>query len=176
MHETDPGRTISGTSAAALLERLDRTLAHEIPISAALGIRPLRYDGLELTLAAPLAPNLNHKQTAFGGSLYCAAVLAGWGLLHLQWLRSAGTDEALPQIVIQEANIDYRRAVDGDFEAVCRWPVGLDPQRIARMLERRGRARAELEVRIGPEADPAIAFAGRYVLLSGNHARPMAAG
>lgn len=171
MTRDNTDQRLSSTAAAALLQGLGATLAGEIPISQALGIRPLRYDGAELVLGAPLEPNLNHKHTAFGGSLYCASVLAGWGLLHLQWRQAARPSQATAQIVIQDANIDYRHAVEGDFEAVCPWPVDFDPQRLWRALERRGRARIELAVRIGPPADPAVRFTGRYVVLAGGHAQ-----
>jgi len=171
MTDDDAEHTLPRTAASALLEELGATLAGEIPISRALGIHPLRYDGTELALGAPLEPNLNHKHTAFGGSLYCAAVLAGWGLLHLQWRQAAASTGPMAQIVIQNADIDYRHAVEGDFEAVCPWPVDSDPQRLWRTLERRGRARIELAVHIGPAADPAVRFSGRYVVLAGRHAQ-----
>lgn len=169
---TDPER--STDTAPGLLEELQTVLAHEIPVSEALGIRPLRYDGTELVLSAPLAPNLNHKQTAFGGSLYCAAVLAGWGLLHLFLRRRLERDHPRTHIVIQQASIDYRHPVDDDFVAVCRWPAHLDDERLLRMLARRGRARAELDVYIGSDNDPAVTFSGRYVIHSGTLQPPSA--
>jgi len=170
----EPG--IPTDAASALLEELQAVLAHEIPASKALGIRPLRYDGTQLALAAPLAPNLNHKQTAFGGSLYCAAVLAGWGLLHLFLRRRLERGHPHAHIVIQQADIDYRHPVNTDFEAVCRWPAHVDGERLLRMLARHGRARAELDVYIGPDSEPAVIFRGRYVIHTGTspdlHAAP----
>ena len=46
---------------------LEQLLHQDIPLTQALG------------LSLPLAANLNHKSSMFGGSLYCGAVLAGAG-------------------------------------------------------------------------------------------------
>ena len=81
-----------------------------------MGIRVASFDGASLILDAPLDPNLNHKSTAFGGSLYSIAVLCGWGLLHLK-LAEARLHK---HIVIQESNIRYLHPVVQDLHAECR--------------------------------------------------------
>ena len=63
--------------------RLQSTLHTEIPLTQTMGIKVIAYGDRQLTLKAPLQPNINHKSTAFGGSLYSIAVLSGWGLLFL---------------------------------------------------------------------------------------------
>ncbi|RYE53550.1 MAG: hypothetical protein EOP18_08925, partial [Rhizobiaceae bacterium] len=37
-----------------------------------------------VTLSAPLAPNINHRATVFGGSASAVAILSAWSLLHLR--------------------------------------------------------------------------------------------
>ena len=141
---------------AAALEQL---LHSEIPISRAMGIRVAHYDGASLSLDAPLEPNLNHKSTAFGGSLYSLAVLCGWGLLHLK-LAEARMHK---HIVIQESNIRYLHPVVQDLHAECR----LDDaafKHFLRTLERHGRARLSLDVVITQGNRPAVEFSGRYVV------------
>jgi thioesterase domain-containing protein len=143
------------TSDAAL----EHTLHDEIPISLAMGIRVANYDGVSLKLAAPLAPNLNHKCTAFGGSLYSLVVLCGWGLLHIK-LAEMGLKK---HIVIQEGNIRYLLPVDQDMLAECR----LDDaamQNFLRTLEKHGRARLSLDVLIKSDGQHAVEFSGRYVV------------
>lgn len=138
---------------------LERTLHSEIPLSQAMGIRVTAYDGTSLKLAAPLTPNINHKCTAFGGSLYSLAVLCGWGMLHIK-LAEAGLHK---HIVIQEADIRYLRPVDQDLHAECT----LDAtalQRFLRTLAKHGRARPALDVVITHNGLPAVEFAGRYVV------------
>lgn len=58
---------------------LERVLHHDIPLTRDMGMRVIDWHTHTLRLHLPLAPNVNHKSTLFGGSLYCGAVLAGWG-------------------------------------------------------------------------------------------------
>lgn len=139
--------------------RLQQTLHSDIPLTREMGITVAAYDGRQLRLAAPLAPNLNHKCTAFGGSLYSLAVLCGWGLLQLK-LEEAGLHH---HIVIQEANIEYLLPVAQDMEAECT----LDEnalQRFLTMLKKHGRARLSLEVAVRRDEQTAVKFSGRYVV------------
>jgi thioesterase domain-containing protein len=138
---------------------LERTLHDEIPLSQAMGIRVAAYDGTSLKLTAPLAPNINHKSTAFGGSLYSLAVLCGWGLLHLK-LVEAGLRK---HIVIQESNVRYLLPVDQDMQAEC----GLDDaafKRFLRTLQKHDRARLSLDVAVKQSGQAAVEFSGRYVV------------
>ncbi len=138
---------------------LERTLHSEIPLSLAMGIRVAGYDGHCLQLAAPLAPNINHKLTAFGGSLYSLAVLCGWGLLHLK-LTEAGMHK---HIVIQEGSIRYLRPVNQEMLAGC----CVNEEELAsfmRTLAKHDRARISLDVAILPGDEPALEFSGRYVV------------
>jgi thioesterase domain-containing protein len=138
---------------------LEHTLHDEIPISLAMGIRVANYDGASLRLTAPLAPNINHKSTAFGGSLYSLAVLCGWGLLHIK-LAELGLKK---HIVIQDGNIHYLRPVNADMQAECR----LDEtafKRFLHTLKRHGRARLVLDTSIQQNGQAAVSFKGSYVV------------
>ncbi len=143
----------------SLAAQLGRTLHGEIPLSRAMDIRVDGYDGRCLRLAAPLAPNINHKLTAFGGSLYSLAVLCGWGLLHLK-LAEAGLHK---HIVIQESSIRYLRPVNQEMLAEC-CVDDAELGRFLRALEKHDRARLSLDVTILLDGEPAVEFTGRYVV------------
>lgn len=140
-------------------QQLENLLHQEIPLTRALGIHAAAYDGHCLELTAPLAPNVNHKSTAFGGSLYSLAVTCGWGLVHLK-LAEAGLHK---HIVIQESSIRYLRPVTGDMRAVCCLEDGV-LDRFMRVLQKRGRARLQLDVTVSHDDQPAIEFSGKYVV------------
>ena len=57
---------------------LEQLLHQDIPLTQALGLSVLDWSHGELRLSLPLAANLNHKSSMFGGSLYSLSVLAGW--------------------------------------------------------------------------------------------------
>jgi len=148
-----------GSNGMSLAAGLESILHEEIPISQAMGVRVAGCDGSSLRLTAPLAPNINHKCTAFGGSLFSLAVLCGWGMVHLK-LAEARLHK---HIVIQESNIRYLLPVDQEMHAECRLDDAAFRQ-FMRTLERHGRARLSLDVVITHHGQPAVEFSGRYVV------------
>ena len=97
----------------------------------------------------------------FGGSLYCGAVLAGWGWLHLS-LREAGVTDG--HIVIQQGQIDYPQPVLSDALAVCTAPTAAEWDKFLALYQRRGLARIRLHSRILVDEVEAVRFSGQYVL------------
>ncbi|MEJ5863422.1 YiiD C-terminal domain-containing protein [Pseudomonas farsensis] len=142
---------------------LQSVLHSDIPLTAEMGMQVLDWQAQCLRLQLPLAPNVNHKSTMFGGSLYCAAVLAGWGWLHLR-LRELGIDDG--HIVIQEGQISYPLPVTGAAVASCPAPDEKAWDRFLAMYQRRGRARLTLETVVSNAGsdEPAVRFSGQYVL------------
>jgi len=141
--------------------RLQAALAREIPLSRAIGITVASWDGRTVTLAAPLAPNVNHQDTAFGGSLSAAATLAGWSALWLL-LDAHGLEH---RVVIQDASIEYRHPVTADFTVECALPEASTVDRFLATLRERGRARLGLVATIGSRGEELVRFEGRYVAL-----------
>jgi len=141
------------------LRELEQTLHAEIPLTRAMGVRVLRADQNGLALGAALAPNLNHKKTAFGGSLNSLATLACWGLIQLL-VRDRG--QAIT-VVIQESRAQFLKPVMRDFEAVCPLPPAAHIEKFLRMLERKGRARLALDCAIHADGEIALRFRGLFV-------------
>ena len=142
---------------------LESVLHHDIPLTRDMGLRVLDWREQQLSLYLPLDPNVNHKSTMFGGSLYCGAVLAGWGWLHLRLKEEGITDG---HIVIQEGQISYPLPVTGDATAICPAPDARVWKKFLAMYQRYGRARLVLQTRIvnaGSDID-AVTFSGQYVL------------
>jgi len=143
-----------------LAQALQETLAHEIPITQHLNIRVVSYDQSGLVLQAPLAPNINHKHTAFAGSLNSVVTLAGWGLL---WLILQEL-EISARVVIQDSTCSYLLPINDDFSAYCARPTQNQIDRLAEGLRKRGKARIELHTEIHNGPTIAVSFSGRYVL------------
>lgn len=123
-------------------------LQHEIhagiPLSQAMGFGITELDGHAISVAAPLAPNVNVHSTGFAGSLYALGILTGWGMVrHL--IRRRGLNA---ELVVAEAGIRYRAPVRGDITCRCAVPQGQAEAFIVQ-LESEGRARLVIEVSIG---------------------------
>jgi len=119
------------------IEELEKYLHENIPLSESMGVQVKMATPEQVLLAAPLAPNINHHQTVFGGSGAVLATLAAWSLLHVR----LNQEQIDAQLVIQRSSMEYDRPIHGDFEAVSRFTDGPAWHRFRSTLERRGRAR-----------------------------------
>ena len=141
--------------------QLERYLHEHIPVSRALGVRVEDAGASYVRLSAPLAPNLNHQRSAFGGSLSAVAILAAWTWLHVG-LRPTGF---VGQIVIQGNSMEYLVPVLGDFVAICRAPSDERWSVFTRTLSLRNRARIELDADVSVGDTLVASFRGQYVAL-----------
>lgn len=149
---TDPTRSPDVAAVEAYLHQ-------HIPISAAMGITVEVIEPDQVTLAAPLEPNVNHRSTVFGGSCASVAILAAWTLVHLH-VSAIGP----ARVVIQHGATDYLAPITGSFRATCR--VEQDAwQRFDTAFRRKGRARIELEALVEAGGVPVATFRGTYVAL-----------
>jgi thioesterase domain-containing protein len=140
--------------------QLQAVLHEEIPLTRHIGIAVESYDGNKLRLCAPLQNNINHKLTAFGGSLYSVAVLCGWGLLYLK-MQERGL---AGHIVIHESRAHYGLPVSEDIVAACEFESVEQWDKFVRAFERRGRARIQLSIGVRQGADNAFRLDGSYVV------------
>lgn len=148
----------------AALDALRAVWREELPITGALGIAVVSAPPGALVLEMPLAPNRNHKGTAFAGSLSALTTLAGWSLLWLA-LREAG--EAA-HVVIQDSTMRYLRPVHSDAFATATAPAAEAMAQLLTALRRHGRGRVTVEVVVRDAAGAVVAaFSGRYVVARG---------
>jgi thioesterase domain-containing protein len=61
---------------------LEEYLHGHIPLSRAMQVSVRELTDELVVLGAPLAPNMNHRSTVFGGSASALAILAAWSLLY----------------------------------------------------------------------------------------------
>jgi thioesterase domain-containing protein len=141
---------------------LQSYLHEHIPLSKAMAVGVMSLDTHSATLRAPLGPNINHRDTVFGGSASALAILAAWSLLHVR-LRSQGVSSRL---VIQRNTIDYDHPILGDFTARAsleqseRWAPFIST------LVRRGKARIAVVSLLEYGGQTVGRFAGQFVALT----------
>jgi thioesterase domain-containing protein len=140
---------------------VEQYLYRNIPMSAAMGIRVRLATPGRVELWAPLAPNINHQATLFGGSAAAVATLSAWTLVHVG-LHHSKVDATT---VIQRNAMSYEEPIHGDFTAVCTFDDDSGWQRFLRTIERRGRARITMNAHLLFEGRPAASFEGDFVAL-----------
>ena len=151
-------------SSGTACQHLAHVLASDIPLTTALAVEVRDWQNQRLQLYLPLTENRNHQDSMFGGSLYCAGVLACWGWLHLR-LRDAGIHTT--HIVVQAGQIDYPLPVFKDAEVICDAPDEGTWARFFKMYQRHGKARISLNSRIlTHDGQDGAVFTGQFVLHS----------
>lgn len=143
-------------------KQLENYLHKHIPISSAMGIHVDHAATDHIILKAPLCNNINHKMTAFGGSLHSAATLACWSLLHVNF---ADTNVDNVQIVIARSEVDYLAPVSGDFTVQCYAPDVAEWERFMKMLEKRKKARIKLHATVYLDRKVCVDYWGMFVAI-----------
>lgn len=123
---------------------LETYLHEHIPLSKAMQVSIETASIDRVVLHAPLQPNINHRDTVFGGSASAVAILAAWTLLYVR-LQDAGLHS---RIVIQRNSMQYERPIPHDFEAIAMIEDAAVWRRFLSMLARKQRARISVTARL----------------------------
>ena len=140
---------------------LEAYLHEHIPLSRAMQVAVDATGPDAVVLRAPLAPNINHHETVFGGSASVLVTLSAWTLVHLG-LRHANVEATT---VIQRNTMSYEEPIHGDFSAVCTLIDDSAWQRFLKMIERRGRGRITMNAHLLFSGRQAASFEGEFVAL-----------
>lgn len=141
-------------------QRLLDFIRQKIPLAKAMDLRLNDYDGDRLSLFAPLAPNVNDKGCAFGGSLASLLTLAGWALVELA-LRRQGED---CDVYVGESTLRYLDPVWDDLNGEAQLAGGACWNTFFSTLAARGKARIEVMCEVpGAGSKPAATLSARFV-------------
>lgn len=141
---------------------IEQYIHEQIPITAAMGVRVVDAGVDRVELAAPLAANINHRETVFGGSAAAVATLAAWTLVLLR-LRAA---ELTTRLVIAHNSMSYDRPITADFRATA-VADDLDSwDRFTAGIQRKGRGRVGAKSTLWLDNQQVAAFTGRFVAIA----------
>jgi thioesterase domain-containing protein len=138
---------------------LQKYLHEHIPLSRAMEVEVVEATDSGVTLAAPLAPNINHRETVFGGSASAVAILSAWALMYLR-LKS---EQLNVRIVIQKNTMTYERPITGRFTASAAIADTTAWRRFADALKRKGRGRFTVRSTLHRDAEKVGEFEGDFV-------------
>ena len=139
-------------------QEINDYLNRHVPLFQAMQARLDRCDDTGLTMTAPLAPNINDKGIAFGGSMAAIASLTGWALTRVTLLEHGESAE----IVITDGTLKFLRPVRGQIVTECARPDAATVEQFMQSFRQRGKARWTVEVLIRAEGEPAMTFSGQY--------------
>ena len=139
---------------------LEHYLHVHIPISKAIGISVVAVKTDTAILRAPLAPNINHRETVFGGSASMLVILAAWSLLHVRLHKEA----VACRLVIQRNTMEYLMPISGEFTARSSLESSAWPKFMHTLL-RRGKARITVTCMLECKDQSVGRFSGEFVAL-----------
>lgn len=148
------------TSIPDDLASLERFILDGIPLAQAMRVHLAEFDGERLVMTAPLAPNINDKACAFGGSLVTLMTLACWSLVEAM-LRRRGSD---CDVFVADSTVRYLDPVWTDLRAEASLAPGARWSSFFAMLDGRGKARADFTCVVpGSDGKPLASMDARFV-------------
>lgn len=140
---------------------LQQYLHDRIPLSRAMAVEVRAADADAVTVYAPLAPNINHRDTVFGGSASAVAILAAWSVLRVR-LAAAGVAS---RIVIRRNTMSYERPITAGFTATATAPDDDAWRKLVATLQRGRPARARVRAVLECDGEPVGELDGEFALL-----------
>ena len=142
-------------------KELETFLRSRIPLSAAMAVEVRTASPAMVVIFAPLAPNLNHRDTAFGGSVSAVAILAAWSVLFVRMQ----TEGLAGRIVIRRNSMSYDRPIASDFTASATTPDAADWARFRATLARNRTARIRVGAWIESGGERAGMLEGEFAVI-----------
>ena len=142
-------------------KELELFLRSRIPLSAAMAVEVRTASPAAVVIFAPLAPNLNHRDTAFGGSVSAVAILAAWSVLYVR-MQAEGLEG---RIVIRRNAMSYDRPIADDFTARAAAPDAADWARFRMTLARNRTARIRVDALVESGGDRAGKLEGEFAVI-----------
>lgn len=144
------------------LNELEEYLREHIPLSGAMQVSVVQADNDVVKLSAPLAPNINHRETVFGGSASAVAILAAWTILYVRLQK----ENLYSRVVIQRNQVTYDLPIAGDFFAITQKIDEAAWQKFIKQLRRHHRARISVTTILEFEGQPAGSMTGDFVAIN----------
>ncbi|MDH5617698.1 MAG: thioesterase domain-containing protein [Gammaproteobacteria bacterium] len=144
------------------LKRFEAECRREIPLLTAMHLSFVDFDDLVLTMEAPLAPNINNKGTAFGGSIASICLFGGWAVSTLAF---ADNDIHNTEIVVYKNEMTFERPARGHLVVRAR----IKPDDFAACLARLqaqdpSRIRLDIDVDLFHDDERCATMQGLYVV------------
>lgn len=140
------------------LKIVEEYFHEKIPLTRTMGVRVIEHPGGSFAVEAPVLPNHNHLDTAFGGSINAVATLAGYGLL---WIELRGDSRI--RVVVAESSIRFLRPVRETIRATCTPPSEAEWSSFKTTLAATGKARLTVQVLVEEAGAVAARFTGVFM-------------
>ena len=139
---------------------LEQYLHKHIPLSQSMQVHVKQLNHHLVVLSAPIGPNINHRDTVFGGSACALGILSSWSLIHFKLQEEAGIQ---PRIVIQRNTMEYKKPILSTFEAHCCLEDEKAWDKFLNGIRKKGIGRIQLTSRLYCRDEEVGEFQGTFV-------------
>ncbi|MBD3615231.1 MAG: YiiD C-terminal domain-containing protein [Gracilimonas sp.] len=143
-------------------QEIEQYLYKHIPITKSLGVKAVAFSEEEVKFEAPLSNNINHRSTAFGGSISSLLITTGWSYLRMLF----DDRDSIPRIVIGRSATNYLKPISSDFLSELVIPKKEILKNFMEMFDRFGKARITLNAQIKKEGNVMAEFEGDFVVMA----------
>src|SRR5512135_3823536 len=141
--------------------QLEAYLYDRIPLSRAMAIEVRAASTERAQLYAPLAPNINHRETVFGGSASAVAILAAWSVVRTRMVEEG----LVGRIVIRRNSVSYERAITDGFTATAEAPSEREWAKLRTAVARGRPGRVHVTARLECNGVDVGRLEGEFVVL-----------
>ena len=143
-------------------EQLERQIHENFPIAKTMGMKVKSLSATHSELVFPLGPNHNNIGTAFGGSLYSAAIFACYAL-YRKLLSDNGIEEG--RFLNRKAEMEYAAPTTKDFVAKAEIDAASNEvERFIQGMRRRGTSQLPMKAEILIDEKPVAHFRASFIM------------
>jgi thioesterase domain-containing protein len=150
------------TQAIDKIQLIQAYLYEHIPLSQAMQVSVVEASDFCVVLSAPLQPNINHRETVFGGSASALSILSAWTLINFR-LKNECINARL---VIQSNTMKYEKPIDRDFKAICTLEDSEAWLRFIAIFNKKKRSRLKIRSLLTCNGQIVGEFEGSFVALN----------
>ncbi len=137
----------------------EQFLHEQIPITKAMGFSVIEFTPSKVRISAKLEPNINHKSTAFGGSINALMTVCGWAMVFI----NIKEIDPYAHIVIKKSDINYLVPINEDFIAECDLTDEESKRKFFEMYTKHKKGRINLKVSCYNKETLLAEYHGQYV-------------
>ncbi|GAB3375033.1 thioesterase domain-containing protein [Spongiibacter taiwanensis] len=142
------------------LSEFCRQTRQAIPLLQSMDLRFTEFGDHRLRVDMPLAPNINDKQTGFGGSIAALATAAGWAIVSLM-LKSRPHRY---DVMVTESHMRYLAPATCNFYAIA----NVSDSAMAtfnQVLDEQRQGRITLQVMVEQDGKQVAVYTGTYKVI-----------
>lgn len=141
-------------------KEFEQLIHSQIPITKSMGINVITFSPNFTKIGAELSKNINHKSTAFGGSINTLLTVCGWAITFA----NIKPFDKNAHIVIQKSEIEYLNPIHEDFVAECKIDNEEIQEKFLATYKKFGKSRLTIEVICRDENTIFAKFTAQYVV------------